>query len=197
MVTDHQSEILFERWKYEDETLAQRTDWFLIFHAILLEAFFAASTPVRQLPIALFGIFAGFLWFWIGVRQRWDHQHLGRVVESEELVNPGVAQAFRGLYEVRRTLQPWWMKWARATPAFAIIIPAAVMVVWICYLGIVADSAPGFFEAVTLRRLIWTGGFVVGIVVSAGAVLRLIADRPDFRNKDVLGPLLPKTGEGA
>src|SRR5260221_10798384 len=60
----HLNDALLDRWKYEDETLAQRTDWFLIFHAILLEAFFAAVSPshLRQLPIALFGFLAGFLW---------------------------------------------------------------------------------------------------------------------------------------
>lgn len=57
--------VVVETFRHEDNALAQRTDWFLIFHAILLEAYFAAvdKKPVyATFAIALFGFTCAFLW---------------------------------------------------------------------------------------------------------------------------------------
>jgi hypothetical protein len=83
------------------------------------------------------------------------------------------------------------MKWARGTPSFAIIIPAAVMLVWICYLSVVSDQVPVMLLAVSQRRLLWTGGLAAAVVNCTAVALRAIGDRPDLKDKDVVDPLLP------
>ncbi len=41
------------------------------------------------------------------------------------------ADVFTGLYKARSKCQPVWMRWARATPAFCILLPLAVLAAWI------------------------------------------------------------------
>src|SRR5688572_24362775 len=79
----------------EDEAIGLRTDWSLIFHAILIEAFLSAgshssngsllyTSPV--LPIAAFGTGAAWLWFWTGMRQYWNLRSIVRDVH--DVTNP-------------------------------------------------------------------------------------------------------------
>ncbi len=182
--------LLVERWRYEDETLAQRTDWFLVFHAILLEAFFGASTLGLHLLVATFGVCTGFTWAWVGMRHRWDHQHLARILQESDHVGPERAQAFRGIQNFRRT-QPWWMKFARATPAFAIFIPVATTIVWIGCLTTVADHFPDVLGQASVAKAGWTSLITLLVVVISAGTISLLGDRPVF-SKTQRDDLLPQ-----
>jgi 1,4-dihydroxy-2-naphthoyl-CoA synthase len=50
--------------------LGQRTDWFPIFHGILLEAFFAAPEYTARVIVGILGFLTSYLWFMTGYRQR-------------------------------------------------------------------------------------------------------------------------------
>lgn len=182
---------LYERWKYEDETLGQRTDWFLVFHGILVEAFFAAETSPHRIPVALFGALTSFLWLWIGIRQRWDHQHLVKILETEKLSGSFVSASIGGIFKVRRTEQPWWLRYARATPSFTIVIPAATTLLWTCCLAIVAEGVPAMLASVTPARIAWTAGLLFAVVLSAILGMWLVGNGPDFSDPKFTKPLEP------
>jgi len=63
---------------YFDETsrVGQRTDFFLIFHAILLEAFFGATHEMPRADVGILRCLTAYLWFMTGYRQRWILRHL-------------------------------------------------------------------------------------------------------------------------
>src|SRR6476620_4202285 len=63
--------LLYEFFVDEGARLSQRTDWFLIFHAILLEAFFSAKPEMAQGAIGVVGVVTAYIWLMTGLRQRW------------------------------------------------------------------------------------------------------------------------------
>ncbi|HEY3132510.1 MAG TPA: hypothetical protein VGL91_23870 [Acidobacteriota bacterium] len=121
-------QVIFDLAKHEDDTFGQRTDWLLIFHAILLEAFFFStpSFPTGAGAVSLFGLLTGYLWLVTGIRQWWGHKDTWRSLQDSEVVGEDLAIVFQGVSDTRRERQPSWYAWARATPAFAVLIPGSV-----------------------------------------------------------------------
>jgi hypothetical protein len=130
---EHQArELFFAFFLHEAENLHNRVDWFLIFHAILLEAFFAARYGFQQLIVGLLGCIVAYVWLVAGIRQLWNLQHMVQSVSDEEVMGSETAYLFRKLLiETRRVNQPSWMRWASATPAFSAILPLAILIAWI------------------------------------------------------------------
>lgn len=119
---------------YWDELarLAQRTDWFLIFHAILLEAFFSVHEDARtpQLIVGATGCLTSYLWFMTGCRQRWLSRHLGACI-GQGLAGKDVGTLMEKVFEQRRRNIPRWMGWARPVPTFAVVTPFAFLTAWL------------------------------------------------------------------
>jgi hypothetical protein len=174
------SELLFERFKYEDEMLGRRTDWFLLFHAILLEAFFTSEA----LAVSLFGFITAFVWLSSGVRQWWNHKHLQRVVENPKVMGEQFAAVFSGISRVRATQQSWLIRWAHSAPAFAILIPLAATCVWLHYLAASIPPVTEWSGMVVFSRVPRTmavaGTICVGIVV----LLSLLGNKPQFKSRN-------------
>jgi hypothetical protein len=122
--------LIYDFYFDEGARLGQRTDWFLIFHAILLEAFFAAHYRPPQAVIGVLGCLTAYLWFMTGCRQRWLSRHLGACMGSEALMGKTVSHVFEEIFAVRRAGIPKWMQWAMPVPTFAVVIPAAFTIAW-------------------------------------------------------------------
>ena len=121
----------------ESARVYHRTDWFLVFHAIMFEAFFAAAprgedqtaSAFAQVVVAVVGLLAAFLWFVSGCRQRWILWHIGECMSDPELM-PGLAPFHRELYKVRHEHLPRAVAWAGTVGAFAVVIPFALTATW-------------------------------------------------------------------
>ena len=121
---------------YFDETsrVGQRTDFFLIFHAILLEAFFGATHEMPRADVGILRCLTAYLWFMTGYRQRWILRHLGECMGQEELVGPDVSRLFPRIFEARRKGLHVLVRWAQPVPTFAIVIPLTFTVAWLVLL---------------------------------------------------------------
>ncbi len=120
-------ELLFSFFLHEAENLHNRVDWFLIFHGILLEAFLAAHYTAHRITIGALGCLVSYVWLVSGIRQLWDLGHLVKSTSDGVIMGSGAGDLFQRLFEARQRYQPSWMKWARATPAFCIVLPIAVL----------------------------------------------------------------------
>lgn len=127
--------LIYDFYVDEGARLGQRTDWFLIFHAILLEAFFAAPHGAAQLIVGILGLLTSYLWFMTGYRQRWLSRHLGACMGNRNLLGPEVSGIFERIFEVRRKGLPRWVRWAMPVPTFAVVIPFAFTVAWLSLLS--------------------------------------------------------------
>ena len=79
--------LIYDLYFEEGSRTHQRTDWFLIFHAILLEAFFSEkSRGWAQDVVGSIGLVTSYLWLMAGVRQRWLFMHLGKCMESGQIM---------------------------------------------------------------------------------------------------------------
>jgi hypothetical protein len=82
--------------------LGQRTDWFLIFHGILLEAFVAAPEYTARVIVGILGFLTSYLWFMTGYRQRWLSRHLGACMGNPRLMGLEFSGVFEHVFEMRR-----------------------------------------------------------------------------------------------
>jgi hypothetical protein len=127
---DKRTELRAEGFRHEDNALGNRTDFFLIFHAILLEAYFSGDKPPWvAIAISLFGFTCAFLWLSIGFRQRVNHQFAIEVLKQDWLVSRDFACIQKGIGNIREK-QSTFFKWAIATSAFAVVIPLAATILW-------------------------------------------------------------------
>ena len=113
----------------EGARLHQRTDWFLIFHGILLEAFFAAPQGAARFIVGILGFLTSYLWFMTGYRHRWIHRHLGACMGNPKLVGPELSGVFERIFQMRRK-GPQWVMWAMPVSTFAVVIPFAFTAAW-------------------------------------------------------------------
>jgi hypothetical protein len=169
---------LFELFNHEDTQIAHRTDWFLVFNAILFEAFISAADSESvtvvgfALPIGAFGLVSAFVWFTVGVRQWWCLQYFVKFITQlkPEIVRPQIANFMATMSEARKSHAGGpFFRWQRATPSFCIVIPLACLLVWLTLLILKFRSA-GCLTWVTL--LVST--------VAAGWLSSILGARPSF-----------------
>jgi len=124
--------LIYDFYFDEASRLGQRTDWFLIFHAILLEAFFSVheGAKVPQLIVGATGCLMSYLWFMTGCRQRWLSRHLGACL-GKGLAGEELGKLMEAVFDQRRRNIPRWMGWARPVPTFAVVIPFAFLTAWV------------------------------------------------------------------
>jgi hypothetical protein len=124
------AKLIYDFYFDEAARLGQRTDWFLIFHGILLEAFFAAPAGLPRIIVGVLGFLTAYLWFATGYRQRWLSRHLGACMGNANLMGNDCSRVFERIFEMRRRGLPGWVQWAMPVPAFAVAIPSAFAVAW-------------------------------------------------------------------
>jgi len=128
---DQDTDTVAERvFFHDDDAFHARTDWFLIAHAILLEAFFAPHGRFARIVVGLFSIIAAWAWMAVSLRQfvHLDASKQGFVEASD---------SYRRVQEARRKKdsEPRSLLkrlfWRHATSAFGIVLPCACLVMWI------------------------------------------------------------------
>lgn len=191
----HQT-LIFDFFKEEADRLDKRTDWFLIFHAILFEAFFSArDRGFSYVAVGLFGLFTAFLWLAAGARQWWELRQLGACMEDEGLMGKPFAHVYRKIFESRRSLTPWWVRWARPTPAFAIAIPLLCTAVWAHLLGmdpvpaLVRRFVPALLEA--RHQVLWHIVSAAAIVSAGIALVVWLGPGPKRFTREVIAAIVP------
>ncbi|HLG54518.1 MAG TPA: hypothetical protein VI485_04250 [Vicinamibacterales bacterium] len=124
---------LFDFFIHEAEAVNMRADWFLIFHAILFEAFLGSEHMVHRLTLGAIGCITSWVWLAVGIRQSWDLKYLGFCISDKSIMGRDIGSVFDGLFKARRQQQHWSIMWARSTPAFCIVLPCVVLVAWVIF----------------------------------------------------------------
>jgi hypothetical protein len=134
---------IHDSYFYEAEVISHRTDWFLIFHVILLEAFFACNEKigggVALLIIGILGILTSYIWLMNGIRGWKTLAQFGSYMANDDLMG-NIAEIHRKIFDDRKKqLKNTLYGWARPSPSFAIVIPALWLLAWegilLCYFG--------------------------------------------------------------
>lgn len=179
-MTEHglsKAEVLYDRYRLEVETISERTDWFLIFHAILLEAWFTSSP--RSLSVGTVGLLTSYLWLVVGVRQWWNVQHLGRCLERNSIIGQEIAPTLRMIRRARAK-QSWLCRWPKASPAFCVIIPLAFVIVWLVLLEALPVAVRGVAHG-------WAGnhhGLLATIVIIGATIgVFLLRNQPSIGHR--------------
>jgi hypothetical protein len=137
--------LLFDFYLEEGSRLHQRTDWFLIFHAILLEAYFSDHLLARtQMVVGSLGFVISYLWLVTGIRHRWNFMHLGRCLTAEEIMGQSISSSLGGVFELRNRKMPASaLPWARPTSCFGVITPAIFIAAWATLLAMAEFTSKG------------------------------------------------------
>lgn len=160
--------MIFDLFLHEDDRISQRTDWFLIFNAILFEAFNAASKEHHRFALGLFGLVVSWLWLMNGMRQQWSSKQLGDRVESPDVMGTEISHEFRQLFEKRRKKMSRLYQWASAVPTFTVTIPLACVLAWAVMLD-VPQSLIRFYDWVWISAAL--------VVFAASALTFLVGRR--------------------
>jgi uncharacterized protein (DUF983 family) len=114
---------------HEDDAFHDRTDWFLVGHGILFEAFFSARDKGLSLPVWLFGLVSAWIWLAVSLRQlpqlnsmKRDFEYVAKSYRKE--------QRRRRLHDKRRPryLFPFFL---HATTWFGVALPVACLGAWL------------------------------------------------------------------
>jgi len=122
--------VFFDFLIHEAENIHNRVDWFLIFHGILFEAFLASRRPEHRITLGVLGFLVSWVWLISGVRQLSNLRYLVGEVQKDNVMKSDAAVLLRKMFEDRNNQSPW-IKWARATPAFCVLLPAVVLIAWL------------------------------------------------------------------
>jgi hypothetical protein len=151
--------LFFDFMIHEAENIHNRVDWFLIFHGILFEAFLASKRPTHQITLGILGCLVSYVWLVAGIRQLWNLRWLVGKAREEETMGTG-AVLYKQILAARNDEQPNWMRWARATPAFCVLLPSAVLVAWLVVTATYTESG------ISLTALEITAAFIVVLTVA-------------------------------
>jgi len=159
--------MIFDLFLHEDDRISQRTDWFLISHAILFEAFASVTKGHHRFAIGLFGLVVSWLWLMNGLRQQWSSKQLGERIESTEVMGADISHELRGIFERRRKKMSRLYQWASAVPTFTVTIPLACVITWAVLLD-VPQSAMELYDR---------GWVIAAIALVASTVLTVLVGR--------------------
>jgi hypothetical protein len=174
--------VLHEYFLGEGDNISQRIDWFLIFHAILLEAFFAAKGLRFKLTVLSFGLSTSILWIAIGLRQNWTMGLLRAALTMQEGGEESLREVLLGVRESQDANLPRWYRWVRAIPIFTIIIPSLTLGTWLTLLVLsttetgVRSWEPLCVAAVPLGT-VWIATMVIKHAVPPSSAQKKLSDR--------------------
>src|ERR1700722_12566596 len=107
--------LVYDYYFHESDRISTRTDWFLIFHAILLEAFFSIHPPdaKRLLIIGSVGLLCAYIWWVNGLRAYRISWQLGLMLGNEEIMGD-LAKMNERVFEERKSgMDRRWYGWAK------------------------------------------------------------------------------------
>jgi hypothetical protein len=126
-------QLLEKHYFHEADRMNQRTDWFLIFHAILMEAFFSIkkSDPASILVVGSVGLLLSCLWLLSGLRSARMAWHMGLLIREE--MNPQAAKMHAKLFATRAEVvnRNFWYGWTKFLPLFGVVISAIFVIAWL------------------------------------------------------------------
>ncbi len=129
--------MIYDSFFAEGARTHERTDWFLIFHAILLEAFFTEGAKgTAQVVVAWVGLVTGWLWFLTGYRQSWVFMHLGNCMTSNKNMTGDFTVTLQQIFNARKRI-PRPFRWAWPVSSFCVVTPAAFVLAWLILLAII------------------------------------------------------------
>ena len=125
--------LIYDNYFFETERMSQRTDWFLIFHAILLEAFFSIkrNDPPSILTVGSLGLLLSCLWLANGLRYHRVQWQLGAFMRDPIMHDVGTMQE-KIFAERRKNIDGnRWFGWAAFIPLFGVVIPFIFIICWL------------------------------------------------------------------
>ena len=135
---------IYDSYFQESDNISHRTDWFLIFHAILFEAFFAAKEHCNmasdgiflpfngvELIINVLGIVISFYWFMTGIRTWKILWKFGGYMRENKAVGDDVADTHNMIYSHREVKKMNFHGWSKPSIVFLIIIPLLFILSWL------------------------------------------------------------------
>jgi|SRR5580692_4431855 hypothetical protein len=136
MSCDDEQESVQERtFFHEDDAFHDRTDWFLVGHGILFEAFLSAREKHLSLPVWLFGLVSAWIWLTVSLRQLPQLNSMKRDFERVS-TSYRTEQRQRRLDDGHRRRRSWGFSrlfFQHATTAFGVYIPLACLGVWLWF----------------------------------------------------------------
>jgi hypothetical protein len=124
--------LIYDNYFFESERMSHRTDWFLIFHSILLEAFFSINKCDTSsiLTVGSLGVLLSIVWLANGLRYHRVQWQLGRFMEDSKMGDIG--EMHKRVFAVRGSINDnRWFGWAAFVPLFGIVIPFIFIVCWV------------------------------------------------------------------
>jgi hypothetical protein len=131
-------------FNHDDDSFHTRTDWFLVGHGILFEAFFSArglcDSSVETAIVWCFGLVAA--WSWLGT-SLWqletlahDKKRLRRASPVYDDIQKWRAHRSRKRSRMMRAIFPW----QHGTKVFGCVLPLVCLLAWVA-LGITQTSS--------------------------------------------------------
>src|ERR1700722_4199947 len=115
--------LLNDHYFHEADRMNQRTDWFLIFHAILMEAFFSVDKNDMNsiIVVGSLGFLLSVLWMISGIRSNRMAWQLGDLIKEEK---GGAQEMHEKIFGMRdETInQNLLYGWTRFLPLYGIVI---------------------------------------------------------------------------
>lgn len=163
----------------EGDNVQTRTDWSLIFHAILLEAFFTVFEGHLRaaIPVAFLGIFTSVSGLLVGLKQN------QRMAYLEHLLRSGVLDAncpSRLAIALQRAEEKFQTRYRiRARVVYNVLFPAALTVVWMAA-GMLLLYKGGVFDGMHLTHphVVFTVGLISALVAFPFLVWWIELDDP-------------------
>jgi hypothetical protein len=128
-------QMIFDIFNKEIDRLDTRTDWFLIFHGILLESY-AATKDVNALTqtfVGVLGFVTATIWFFAGLRQRQIMVFQGGLMMNSKFAGH-LAESYKAFILERR--KEVGCEWAKPDRSFAVAIPFLVAALWLAVLAV-------------------------------------------------------------
>ena len=127
---------IYDSYFHESDRISSRTDWFLIFHAILFEAFIAIThNTARIIIIGTVGILSSLIWWVNGLRAYRISWQLGKLMADEKVTNGEISKMHNKIFEERRNQMDIKRDgWAKHVPLYAVVTPFIFVSAWIALL---------------------------------------------------------------
>ena len=130
-----QEGLLKEHYFHEADRMNQRTDWFLIFHAILMEAFFSVDKNDKNsiIVVGSLGFLLSVLWMISGIRSNKMAWQLSQLIRDEE---GEAGKMHEKIFSTRDNTinKNLWYGWTKFLPLYGIVIPFIFIVAWLSLL---------------------------------------------------------------
>jgi hypothetical protein len=122
--------LVYDFFNHEASRTHDRTDWFLIFHAILLEAYFGSKPPFSIPVVGSVGVIMAFLWLMTGIRQRWLMMQLGTILADGQVMGQRFSSTYEAIFAGRRAGLARDIGSARPVAVFCVVTPALFVLAW-------------------------------------------------------------------